>query len=149
MTLPPSTPQSTDQHLAFCLEAWQQQIHAWAADGSLVPAAVHALGLGVAPAALMNLAETLAQGDFSVLPAVELLTDDDLPGARSHFSESRQTVYLNASWLGASPQEQVLEELTVRLGEHLDVVFNTSDTPGDEGRHFQSLLSAGRATPPT
>lgn len=149
MTVSPSSSPSTSEQLGACLEAWRQQVLDWAADGSLVSASVHALGLGEPPAALVSLAEALAQGDFRGLPAVELLTDDDLPGAKSHFSDSRQTVYLNASWLGGCPQELVLEELTVRLGEHLDVLFNTSDTPGDEGRHFQALLSAGRATPPT
>lgn len=128
--------------LLDCLAAWQQQIRRWAGEKKLIPAAVHALGLGEAPPGLISLAAGLAQGNFSELPAVELMADDELPGARSHFSESRQTVYLNAAWLAASPREFVLQELTVRWGEHLDVVFNTSDTPGDEGQHFQALLSA-------
>ena len=148
MPVSPSPSPSTSEELGACLDAWRQRILGWAADGSLVSASVHSLGLGEPPQALVSLAEALAQGDFRGLPAVELLTDDDLPGARSHFSDSRQTIYLNASWLGGCPQDQVLEELTVGLGEHLDVLFNTSDTPGDEGRHFQALLSAGRATPP-
>ena len=42
------------------------------------------------PLALTALAEALAQGDFSDLPTVELMADDELPGARSHFSESRR-----------------------------------------------------------
>lgn len=143
-----TTSPSASEQLEACLEAWRQQILGWAADGRLVSAAVHALGLGEPPEALVSLAAEMAQGNFRGLPAVELLSDDDLPGAKSHFSESRQTVFMNATWLEGCPQDQILEELTVRLGEHLDVVFNTSDTPGDEGRHFQALLSAGRATPP-
>ncbi len=141
------TPSARDQLVTY-LDAWRQQVVGWAADGSLVRASVHALGLGEAPETLVSLAKELAQGNFRGLPAVELVTDDDLPGARSHFSDSSQTVFINATWMGGCPQDQVLEELTVRLGEHLDVVFNTSDTPGDEGRHFQALLNAGRATPP-
>jgi hypothetical protein len=130
------------------LGLWQQQVQAWAQNGELVSAAVHALGLGREPLALTALAEALAQGDFSGLPTVELMADDELPGARSHFSESSQTVFLNAAWLAGSDQDAVLHELTVRWGEHLDVLLNTSDTPGDEGGHFAALLSAGRATPP-
>jgi hypothetical protein len=130
------------------LGLWQQQVQAWAQNGELVSAAVHALGLGKGPLALTALAEALAQGDFSGLPTVELMADDELPGARSHFSESSQTVFLNTSWLAGSDQDAVLHELTLRWGEHLDVLLNTSDTPGDEGSHFAALLSAGLATPP-
>lgn len=138
----------TAAKLQDLLSLWQQQISAWAQSGELVSAAVHALGLGRQPLALTALAEALAQGDFSGLPAVELMADDELPGARSHFSESSQTVFLNTTWLAGSDQEAVLHELTMRWGEHLDVLLNTSDTPGDEGSHFAALLSAGRATPP-
>ena len=45
-------------------------------------------------------------------------------------------------------KDAVLHELTLRWGEHLDVLLNTSDTPGDEGSHFAALLSADLATPP-
>lgn len=130
------------------LGLWQQQVKAWAQNGELVSAAVHALGLGKEPLALTALAEALAQGDFSGLPTVELMADDELPGSRSHFSESSQTVFLNTSWLARSDQDAVLHELTLRWGEHLDVLLNTSETPGDEGSHFAALLSAGLATPP-
>jgi hypothetical protein len=109
---------------------------------------VHALGLGQEPVALTALAKALAQGDFSGLPTVELMAEDELPGARSHFSDSSQTVFLNSSWLAGSDQDAVLNELTVRWGEHLDTLLNTSDTPGDEGSHFAALLSADLATPP-
>jgi hypothetical protein len=136
-------------HLEGCLQAWRQQIQGWAADGSLVPAAVHALGLGEAPAGLHALAGELAAGQCGGLPAVELLGDEELPGTSGHYSDSQKTAFLNSHWLGTATEEQVLEELTRLLGEHLDVIFNTSDTPGDEGRHFQELLSAGPATPPS
>ena len=138
----------TATKLLALLGLWQQQIRAWAQNGEFVQAAVHALGLGQEPLALTALAKALAQGDFSGLPTVELMSNDELPGARSHFSESSQTVFLNTAWLAVSDQDAVLHELTVRWGEHLDVLLNTSDTPGDEGSHFAALLSAGRATPP-
>lgn len=138
----------TPTKLQALLGLWQQQIKTWAQNGALVSAAVHALGLGKEPLALTALAKALAQGDFSGLPTVELMADDELPGARSHFSESSQTVFLNTTWLAGSDQDAVLHELTARWGEHLDALLNTSDTPGDEGSHFAALLSAGRATPP-
>jgi hypothetical protein len=138
----------TATKLQALLGLWQQQIRAWAQNGALVSAAVHALGLGQEPLALTALAEALGQGDFRGLPTVELMADDELPGARSHFSDSSQTVFLNSSWLAGSDQDAVLHELTVRWGEHLDTLLNTSDTPGDEGSHFAALLSAGLVTPP-
>ena len=57
------------------------------------------------PLALTALAEARAQGDFSGLPTVELMADDELPGARSHFSASSQTVFLNTLWLAGSDQD--------------------------------------------
>jgi hypothetical protein len=138
----------TTTKLHALLGLWQQQIRAWAQNGALVSAAVHALGLGQEPLALTDLAKALAQGDFSGLPTVELMADDELPGARSYFSESSQMVFLNTTWLAGSDQQAALHELTVRWGEHLDVLLNISDTPGDEGNHFAALLSAGLVTPP-
>lgn len=142
-------PEASAEKLQQCLALWTRQVQAWASAGQLASAAVHALGLGHEPEGLTSLVQALAGGDFSGLPALAVLADDDLPGARSHFSDSSQTVYLNATWLAASAPQAVCDELTVRWGEHLDVVFNTSDTPGDEGRHFLALLSAGPATPPS
>jgi hypothetical protein len=138
----------TTTKLHALLGLWQQQIRAWAQNGALVSAAVHALGLGQEPLALTDLAKALAQGDFSGLPTVELMADDELPGARSYFSESSQMVFLNTTWLAGSDQQAALHELTVRWGEHLDVLLNISDTPGDEGNHFAALLSASLVTPP-
>ena len=68
----------TATKLQALLGLWQQQIRAWAQYGELASAAVHALGLGQEPLALTALAKALAQGDFSGLPKVELMADDEL-----------------------------------------------------------------------
>ena len=83
----------TATKLQALLGLWQQQIKAWAQNGELVNAAVHALGLGQEPMALTALAKALAQGDFSGLPAVELMADDELPGARSHFQTAAKRYF--------------------------------------------------------
>ena len=62
--------------------AWQEQLQAWAADGSLASAARHALELGAEdPPLLSELVSQWTEGDFSALPPIVLLPASSMPGA--------------------------------------------------------------------
>jgi len=121
--------------------AWQEQLQAWAADGSLASAARHALELGAHdPPLLSELVSQWTEGDFSSLPPIVLLPASSMPGAAGAYAISTGSIYLNQDWLETASDERVIAVLTEELGHHLDALLNSTDTPGDEGEVFAALL---------
>lgn len=121
--------------------AWQEQLQAWAADGSLASAARHALELGAEdPPLLSELVSQWTEGDFSALPPIVLLPASSMPGAAGAYAISTGSIYLNEDWLETASDEQVIAVLTEELGHHLDALLDPSDTPGDEGELISRLL---------
>ena len=121
--------------------AWQEQLQAWAADGSLASAARHALELGPEdPPLLSELVSQWTEGDFSALPPIVLLPASSMPGAAGAYAISTGSIYLNQDWLETASDERVIAVLTEELGHHLNALLNPSDTAGDEGKVFASLL---------
>ena len=67
--------------LLTLLEIWQTQLKAWAAEGAVSQAAGSTLSLEGEKPLLQELESAWATGDFSGLPAVELLPASSMPGA--------------------------------------------------------------------
>ncbi len=63
------------------LSDWQIQLQIWAASGALVDATSEALLLDTVPASLRDLNSRLAEGDWSDIPRVELLSSSGMGGA--------------------------------------------------------------------
>ena len=129
--------------LETVLPLWQEQLQAWAADGSLASAARHALELEGEKPFLDELVAQWAAGDFSALPPIVLLPASSMPRAAGAYAISTGTIYLNQDWLETASDAQVVAVLTEELGHHLDALLNKSDTPGDEGELFAAAVSGG------
>jgi alpha-tubulin suppressor-like RCC1 family protein len=138
-TMRSSTPPS--QILALLLNDWHELLQCWSASGDLVAAAREALQLSTSPAALSELVEQWAAGNFDALPPIVPLPSVAMAGAVGAYALSTGTIYLNTEWLQGSSSTQVLKALTEELGHHLDGLLNNSDTPGDEGELFAALLT--------
>ena len=89
------------------LEIWQAQLRLWAAEGAISQAAGSALALEGEQPLLQELESAWAAGDFSGLPAVELLQASSMPGAAGAYAASTGTIYLNQDWLKTASEEQV------------------------------------------
>ena len=122
------------------LEDWRMRLTAWAQSGALSRAAVEALRLPEEPEALRLLQARFAAGDFRELPPVEVLPASAMPTAVGAYALATGTIYLNQAWLEGASREAALAVLTEELGHHLDGLFNTSDSPGDEGELFSALV---------
>jgi len=114
----------------------------WAKGGSLATAAQEALLLSGIPEGLQILIDEWALADFKSLPEVELLSAVDISGAMGAYAISTGKIYLNETWVDNASKEDVFAVLTEELGHHLDGLFNTVDTPGDEGQLFAALLTS-------
>jgi Zn-dependent protease with chaperone function len=115
--------------LGQVLPLWQARLRAWASSGELVAAAREALRLPDTPAALRELVESWAAGDFSALPPIVLLPASSMPGAAGAYAISTGTIYLNADWLATASEDQAIAVLSEELGHHLDGLLNAVDTP--------------------
>jgi Ca2+-binding RTX toxin-like protein len=82
----------------------------------------------------------LAEGDWSDIPRVELLSGSGMGGAVGAWASSTQTIYLNSDWLSGASKEQINAVLTEEFGHYLDSQLNKTDTEGDEGELFSRIL---------
>jgi Tol biopolymer transport system component len=86
-------------------------------------------------------------GDFSNLPAVEVIDSDILGNARGAYSIENNTIYLARNFLNTAPQETIQAVILEEIGHYLDAEINNQDTPGDEGELFSKVLRGVRETP--
>lgn len=138
---------SVSLRLDQVLGLWIQKVKRWSRDGSLLLAARHALRLADEPSLLGGLSAQWQAGDTSSLPAVELLEATALAGAFGAYAASTKTIYLNRAWMSTASEADVVAVLTEELGHHLDALLNSTDTPGDEGQLFSSLLLSADGLP--
>ena len=97
---------TSSSHIKPWLLGWTQQLRGWAEDGSLLAAAQQALLLEGEPKQLVELLDQWGASDFSALPAVETLSNQDIAGARGAYVEDLSQIFLNQEWLAeasASP----------------------------------------------
>ncbi len=113
----------------------------WATDGEIRRAAEYALGLADNNPEFLEFESALVEGDYSVLPPIELLPMSSMAGAMGAYAASTGTIYLNQDWLNSAREEQIQAVLTEELGHFLDDRLNEVDTPGDEGELFSKILN--------
>ena len=83
-----------------------------------------------------SLLDQIRTGDFSWLPTVEVLPSTVMDQAYGAYSRETGTIYL-ATDCPADLKESVLLE---EIGHHIDALFNTTETPGDEGALFSATV---------
>jgi hypothetical protein len=124
------------------LPAWLRRLHSWALDGRLEAAVLEALRLRAGDPRLATLLAERAAGNTAELPEIRLVEGSVMEGLAGAYSPLGRggMILLNRTWLSAADDASVLAVLTEEFGHHLDRQFNSSDTPGDEGQLFASLL---------
>ncbi|MBF2028658.1 MAG: hypothetical protein IGS48_18155 [Oscillatoriales cyanobacterium C42_A2020_001] len=83
-----------------------------------------------------------SRGIFDDLPSIEILTAEQLNGARGAFSQTTNTIYLSQTYLEqyASDTLAVANVLLEELGHFVDATINDLDAPGDEGAIFAAIV---------
>jgi Ca2+-binding RTX toxin-like protein len=77
--------------------------------------------------------------DFTGLPRIQVISQDDLNGARGAFATDTNTIYLSQALVESESSEAVSAVLLEELGHWLDTQLNQQDTVGDEGELFSAL----------
>jgi hypothetical protein len=122
------------------IAAWHRALAAWAGQGRLARAAAIALDLPADHPGLGRLEQKLAAGDFADLPPIRDLDWEAMEGIPCAYLEQERLILINRDWLEDALEEQVIAVLSEQLGHHLDALFNSQDTAGDEGELFLECL---------
>jgi hypothetical protein len=86
-------------------------------------------------------------GDFSNLPAMEVIDGEILGNARGAYAMSNNTIYLSDRFLNTAAQETIQAVVLEEIGHYLDAQINSQDTPGDEGELFSKVLRGVNLNP--
>jgi len=86
------------------------------------------------------LAYSLRNGDFLDRLDLEILPSSELEGALGAYASANDTVYLSRSLLTQGTVEQATDVLLEEVGHAIDDFVNDTDSPGDEGDIFASLV---------
>ena len=78
----------------------------------------------------------IRNGDFSWIPAIEILPSEALDTALGAYSRETSTIYLSSD----CPENQIIDVLLEEIGHHIDTLFNDQETPGDEGALFSAAV---------
>jgi Ca2+-binding RTX toxin-like protein len=91
---------------------------------------------GITPSDSALFLQRIKSDDFSWLPKLEILPAETLKPALAAYSRERATIYLSAECPPSLLEEALLEE----IGHHIDAIFNTVETRGDEGSLFSAAV---------
>lgn len=127
-----------DRELASSLfEDAQATVHHFLSGGSIDAAAATAFGVSGAA-----VAAAVAAFDAEGWPQLVLVDEDVLNGARAAYDLDSDTIYISHQFIAASQSSSsaILAVLIEEIGHAIDARVNATDTPGDEGAIFASLV---------
>jgi Ca2+-binding RTX toxin-like protein len=129
-------------------QAWMQAtglLQTLARQASFQPILRKAFGNGFTELDSQRLSQQLQRGDFSGLPKVEVLTQEELGNAAGAYAADRNRIYIASSYLAnnANNVTAIADVLLEEIGHSFDRLLNRGqDTVGDEGELFR-LLARG------
>lgn len=91
---------------------------------------------GINPRKATVFLEQIKIGDFSWLPKAEILHSEILSPAIAAYARETATIYLSDN----CPPEFINEAILEEIGHHIDALFNTEETAGDEGALFSATV---------
>ncbi|MFM6323261.1 MAG: pre-peptidase C-terminal domain-containing protein [Microcystis panniformis] len=99
-------------------------------------------GTQVDSSAAKSLITELAREDSTALPKIEIRSELEINGANGAFAGQNYTIYLSRQFIeeNAGNLPAITAVLLEEIGHAIDFRLNASDTPGDEGELFASLV---------
>jgi Ca2+-binding RTX toxin-like protein len=128
--------------LRLAVNQAQEKLRQFADSSGFMDKLELAFGRGMKRLVAQQLQSAWRQGDFSVIPAIELLPAAVLSPAVGAYASSTDRIYLSQSFL-AQPVNNlslVVDVLLEEIGHRIDCLINVVETPGDEGAIFAGLV---------
>lgn len=85
-----------------------------------------------------------ANGDFSQLPAIEIVETEILGTASGAYAQANKTIYLAERFLATASASAITAVLLEEIGHFVDALVNETDQPGDEGEYFAKVVLGER-----
>jgi hypothetical protein len=135
-----------NQSLSFALETVEESLIAFVRSDLFLRQLAHryadlfeiAFGDNFDVAVAQDLAQAWQEGDFSVIPEIEVLSASAMNGANGAFAVTTNRIYLSEALLG--DKDALVRVLLEEIGHKLDSVLNVRDSAGDEGAIFAALV---------
>lgn len=91
---------------------------------------------------LAQLAQDWLSGAFDTLPDIELRSATEMNGAYGAFSAATDTIYLSQEFLTQNlhTPDAITSILLEEIGHSIDAQINATDSPGDEGAIFSTVV---------
>jgi Ca2+-binding RTX toxin-like protein len=101
-----------------------------------------AFGSGFSRSAALGLQAAWQQGNFSVIPPIELLPASVLGNAVGAYASGTDRIYLSRQFLvqQSNALGRVVSVLLEEIGHKIDCLLNPIETPGDEGAIFAGVV---------
>jgi Ca2+-binding RTX toxin-like protein/archaellum component FlaF (FlaF/FlaG flagellin family)/gas vesicle protein len=129
--------------LEEALQAAKERLGKFATDPEFMAKMQLAFGSRFDLAAAGALGENWLNGDFGIIPGIEIRAAGEINGANGAYVGATNTIYISAEFLSqnATNLESVSRVLLEEIGHAVDWELNEYDTPGDEGAIFSALAS--------
>jgi hypothetical protein len=128
--------------LSTALLRVREQLSHWAIQPDFMADLQLAFGDNFNPDVARSLSDAWARGDFGSLPEIEILSSQEINGARGAFSKDTDQIYLSQEFIAEnqSNPEAITQVLLEEIGHWVDSRINLTDPLGDEGAIFASLV---------
>jgi Ca2+-binding RTX toxin-like protein len=124
------------------LQAVQNQLALFAAQGNFDAIMTTAFGNRVDRAKLQLLRQQWLSGNFSVIPDIQILSQGELGTANGAYAASLDKIFVSSDFLARTSDSQVTTLILEEVGHRIDQLLNGGvDSAGDEGEIFSRLVN--------
>jgi Domain of unknown function (DUF4114)/RTX calcium-binding nonapeptide repeat (4 copies) len=132
------------------LENIQSQLSQFATQGNFNTVIATAFGEQIDQLQLEDLRKQLLNGDFSVIPDIQVLYGGELGTANGAYSSELDRIFVSSDFLAHASEKMVTSLLLEEVGHRIDRLLNSNmDSPGDEGEIFSLLVTGNDLSPET
>ena len=78
---------------------------------------------------LTDLVVSWQQGDYRIIPPIEILPAEQLNGANGAYAQQNQTIYLSQAIVNQQNLDLAARTLLEEIGHRIDGLVNVADTP--------------------
>jgi Ca2+-binding RTX toxin-like protein len=124
------------------LQTVQSQLSQFAAQSNFNTVISTAFGNNVNQTQLQQLRQQWLSGNFSIIPNIQVLSQNEIGTANGAYASSLDTIFLSADFLATASAASIASVLLEEIGHRIDQLLNGGvDSAGDEGEIFSRLVS--------
>jgi pimeloyl-ACP methyl ester carboxylesterase len=96
---------------------------------------------------LDSILQNIAQGDFSDLPKIQIISSDISKNANGGYDKLNNIICLSDDFVRNHNTQEIMRVLLEEYGHYIDARINTVDAEGDEGEILKELITGEQLSP--